>query len=156
MISDEYLGSIAHFTGNETVNTSLTTPGSSAPTVISFYSDHTNLSGGVSSSLPRHSRVTCPLDQILLDFLSSRRAMASSGVSMDLVLGPKDPSVAAVLNPDLAPTAHPVSRVMAEVVRTFPGVAVPEVISFMYLMHRTMRVCLVLFYEEHLNLDFLR
>lgn len=126
------------------MNTSLTPPGSSAPTDISFYSDHNNLSGGITSLLPRHSPVTCPLDQILLDFLSSRRAMASSGVPIDLILGPKDPSVAAVLNPDLAPTAHPVSRVMAEVVRTFPGVAVPEVISFMYLMHRTMRVSFVL------------
>jgi hypothetical protein len=63
---------------------------------------------------------------------------------MDSILGPKDPSIAAVLNSDLAPTAHPVSRVMAKVVRTFPGVPAPEVISFMYLMDRTMRVSLVL------------
>jgi hypothetical protein len=144
MVADRYLDGIAQPTRPEPANVSLTSPRSSEPTHTSPYSDHTRISCGISSFLPQHSPITCPLDQILLDFLSSRRAMAASGVSMETILGPKHPSVAAILNPDLAPAAHPVSRVMAEILATFPGVAVPEIISFMYLMHRTMRVRLAL------------
>lgn len=59
---------------------------------------------------------------------------------MDPILGPEQPFVAAILHPELAATAHPISRVMAEVLSTFPKVDLPEKISFMYLMHGTMKV----------------
>ena len=140
MILDQYLDGVSHSMGGQASDRSLVGPGSSPSTHASPSSDRTSVASGICSFLPQHSPVTCPLDQILLDFLSSRRAMASSGVSMERILGPKNPSIAAIINTELRPTAHPLSRVMAEVLATFPGVAVPEIISFMYLMHRTMRV----------------
>jgi hypothetical protein len=46
----------------------------------------------------------------------------------------------AMLFPEVAARAHPVSRVMVEVLRTFDHVKLPEKLAFMYLMHATMRV----------------
>lgn len=66
--------------------------------------------------------------------------LAAQGTPIETLIGPEQPSVAAMLNPELAPTAHPLSRVMAEVLSTFDGVRLQELISFIYLMHGTMRV----------------
>ena len=101
-----------------------------------------NRTQSVFSVLCQHLPATCPLDRILLDFLSSRRAMAAIGTPTRILLGPERPLMTAILFPEMATTAHPVSRVMAEVLNTFPHVKLPEKLSFMYLMHGTMRVFL--------------
>lgn len=46
----------------------------------------------------------------------------------------------AMLYPEMATREHPVSRVLVEVLHTFPHVKLPEKLAFMYLMHGTMRV----------------
>lgn len=113
-------------------------PVSTAATQSSHHSDSTH----VWQVLPKHLPATCPLDQILLDFLNSRRAMAASSTTIESLLGPEQPSIKAMLNPELATMVHPLSRVMSEVLSTFAHVKLPEKIAFMYLMHGTMRVSL--------------
>lgn len=89
---------------------------------------------------PSHLPPTCPLDRILLDFLSSRRGMIADGAPEEIVLGPTKPSVKAFLNPEIANTVHRLSAVMFEVLSTFPYVRLPEKLAFFFLMYRTMRV----------------
>ncbi|KAJ5958506.1 uncharacterized protein N7479_005656 [Penicillium vulpinum] len=78
-------------------------------------------------------------DQILLDFIASRRSMLARGISPDIVLGPEHLSPRELLDPTIDSTSHPISRVMADVLTTFPHVKLPEKLAFMYLMHLTTR-----------------
>ncbi|KAL3457226.1 hypothetical protein BJX64DRAFT_293304 [Aspergillus heterothallicus] len=97
-------------------------------------------STGIASVLPKHTTATCPLDQILLDFIQSRRSMVAKGYSMDLVLGSSHPSVQAILYPGPpTPEVHDTSRVLGEVLTTFSHVSLPEKLAFMFVMYRTMR-----------------
>ncbi|OQE12641.1 hypothetical protein PENVUL_c001G09602 [Penicillium vulpinum] len=95
--------------------------------------------GSVAWVLPKHTCATCPLDQILLDFIASRRSMLARGISPDIVLGPEHLSPRELLDPTIDSTSHPISRVMADVLTTFPHVKLPEKLAFMYLMHLTTR-----------------
>lgn len=90
--------------------------------------------------LPSHSSPTCPLDDILHNFLRSRREMIARGVPIDTVVGPAKPTVKALLNPSMASTVHPICGVMSEVLSTFPHVSKPEKLAFFYVMFNTMRV----------------
>jgi hypothetical protein len=99
-----------------------------------------NQKNTVSSVLCPHLPATCPLDRILLDFLTSRRALADSGTRTEVLAGPERASMTAMLYPEIATREHPVSRVLVEVLNTFPHVKLPEKLAFMYLMHGTMRV----------------
>ncbi|KAL4876846.1 hypothetical protein BJY04DRAFT_222694 [Aspergillus karnatakaensis] len=95
---------------------------------------------GISSVLPKHTAGTCPLDQILLDFISSRRAIVAKGGDADTILGSPQPSLQAILHPgSTIPGDHATSRVLTEILSTFPHVAIPERLGFMFIMYRTMR-----------------
>lgn len=98
------------------------------------------MSTGIASVLPKHLPATCPLDQILLDFMHSRRALAARGVAMDEVVGPNQPYFQGILNPQTAVSVHVTSRALAEIISTFPHVELPEKLAFMSLMFLTMRV----------------
>ncbi|KAJ5753584.1 Polyketide synthase enoylreductase [Penicillium nucicola] len=78
-------------------------------------------------------------DQILLDFIISRRSMLARGVPLADVLGAEQICPSDLLNPTAAPSSHAISRIMAEVLTTFPHVNMPEKLAFMYLMHHTTR-----------------
>ncbi|KAJ6092315.1 hypothetical protein N7467_004284 [Penicillium canescens] len=93
----------------------------------------------VACVLPKHTGATCPLDQILLDFIASRRSMLARGIPSADVLGPEQLSPSDLLNPAGVSGSHAISRVMAEVLTTFPHVNLPEKLAFMYLMHLTTR-----------------
>lgn len=90
--------------------------------------------------LPSHSPSTCPLDRILLDFLTSRREMLAGGAECDIVLGAQKPTVKALIDTTLADSVHPLSRMMSEVLSTFPYVHQTEKFAFFFLMCHTMRV----------------
>lgn len=97
--------------------------------------------GSVAWVLPKHTCATCPLDQILLDFIASRQSMLARGISPATVLGPEQLCPRDLLEPRAVDsTSHAISRVMAEVLTTFPHVNLPEKLAFMYLMHLTTRV----------------
>ncbi|KAL6407693.1 hypothetical protein AUP68_08714 [Ilyonectria robusta] len=89
--------------------------------------------------LPSHSPCTCPLDRILLDFLTTRREMLAGGTAYETVLGAQKPTVKALIDTTLADSVHPLSRMMSEVLSTFPYVHQTEKFAFFFLMCHTMR-----------------
>lgn len=90
--------------------------------------------------LPAHVTPTCPLDQILVGFFSSHRDMLSKGMLPETVIGPQKASVKALIHTELVTMVHPVSKVMSEVMATYPYVGKAEQLALFYLMHQTMRV----------------
>ncbi|KAH7131718.1 hypothetical protein B0J13DRAFT_678753 [Dactylonectria estremocensis] len=91
------------------------------------------------SVLPSHQSSTCPLDQILLDFLTSQRNAIASGQSILTIVGPQKPTVAALIDDSRVDSVHPLSGIMSRVLSTFPFVELPERLAFFYLMSHTMR-----------------
>ncbi|KAK4197599.1 hypothetical protein QBC40DRAFT_341869 [Triangularia verruculosa] len=88
--------------------------------------------------LPLNCPPTCPLDSILLDFLSERRNLLSHSHPATTVLGPPHPSITPLLNPS-APS-HPLSKVFADILARFPGLSnLPERVAVLYLMFLLMR-----------------
>jgi hypothetical protein len=76
----------------------------------------------VSAILPVHLPPTCPLDHILLGCLQTSRAALSDGASFELVAGPARVSVRGFIDAVPYSSPHPISRVMCEVMSTFPSV----------------------------------
>lgn len=83
---------------------------------------------------------TCPLDSLLLDFMSERRQRAAEGLSAQEVVGPRYPSVSSLLNPANSAYSHPLSKVFTDILSTFPDLsALPERIAVLYIMFLVMR-----------------
>ncbi|KAL7933396.1 hypothetical protein V8C35DRAFT_304247 [Trichoderma chlorosporum] len=83
---------------------------------------------------------TCPLDSLLLDFLSERQQRAAEGYQPHEVTGPRYPSVSSLLNPANSPFSHPVSRVFTDILTKFPEVSgLPEKVTLLYIMFLFMR-----------------
>ncbi|KFZ03729.1 hypothetical protein V502_10712 [Pseudogymnoascus sp. VKM F-4520 (FW-2644)] len=93
----------------------------------------------MSTILPKHMEATCPLDQILLDFLTSRRLLAAQGTPASVLVGPLKPSITGLVNPSFKSSAHAAIRVMADVVSTFKDTKLQEQLGFFYIMYSTMR-----------------
>ncbi|KAJ8116191.1 hypothetical protein OPT61_g2340 [Boeremia exigua] len=108
----------------------------SAPTISSVQSLR---SDPVSIVLPSHVLPTCPLDEILHNFLISRRDLLTQGMDVDAAAGPSRATVKALLDPQMTNDVHPVSGIMSEVLTTFAHVEQPEKLAFYYLMYKTMR-----------------
>ena len=88
----------------------------------------------------RNGPPTCPLDNILLDFLSERQQQAAEGVSTPKLVGPAYPSVSSLLNPARAATSHPLSKVFTDILGTFPDLStLPEKVAVLYIMFLIMR-----------------
>jgi hypothetical protein len=93
---------------------------------------------------PRNTPPSCPLDSILMDFLSSRRHLATQGVSASAVLGPPYPSVISLLNPEKKIHAHPLTRVFTDILGSFEALSkLPEQVAVLYVMFLVMRVCIL-------------
>ncbi|KAK7398152.1 hypothetical protein QQX98_012477 [Neonectria punicea] len=83
---------------------------------------------------------TCPLDSLLLDFLSERRQRAADGLSAHEVVGPRYPSVSSLLNPAQSAFSHPLSKVFTDILSTFPDISnLPERVAVLYVMFLVMR-----------------
>ncbi|KAJ5668464.1 uncharacterized protein N7477_007034 [Penicillium maclennaniae] len=93
----------------------------------------------IESVLVKHTTATCPLDQILLDFIGFRRAMAAQAADVEAVTGPAQPFVQAFVQRDNMIGLHPTCRVLTDVLLKFEHVNLPEKIAFMFVMFRTMR-----------------
>ncbi|THZ33534.1 hypothetical protein D6C90_08292 [Aureobasidium pullulans] len=100
--------------------------------------------GLVSAILPVHLPATCPLDHILLGCLQTSRTALSDGASPELVTGPQKASVRGFFDVQPDSPVHPISKVMCEVMLTFPSVGKAEQLALFYLMHRTMRVIIAI------------
>ncbi|EEU43974.1 uncharacterized protein NECHADRAFT_74330 [Fusarium vanettenii 77-13-4] len=83
---------------------------------------------------------TCPLDSLLLDFLSERRQRAADGLPVQDVVGPRYPSVSSLLNPSNSAYSHPLSKVFTDILATFPDIStLPERVAVLYIMFLVMR-----------------
>lgn len=83
---------------------------------------------------------TCPLDSLLLDFLSERRQRAADGLPVQDVVGPRYPSVSSLLNPSNSVYSHPLSKVFTDILATFPDIStLPERVAVLYIMFLVMR-----------------
>ncbi|KAI5457983.1 hypothetical protein BGZ63DRAFT_492842 [Mariannaea sp. PMI_226] len=92
------------------------------------------------SAMIKHSAPTCPLDSLLLDFLSERRQRAADGISVQEVVGPRYPSVSSLLNPAQSVYSHPLSKVFTDILSTFPDISnLPERVAVLYVMFLVMR-----------------
>ncbi|KAI1210346.1 uncharacterized protein F4807DRAFT_467134 [Annulohypoxylon truncatum] len=88
----------------------------------------------------KNSAPTCPLDNLLLDFLSERRQRAHEGVPAREVVGPRYPSVSSLLNPAHSAFSHPLSKVFTDILAAFPGIStLPERVAVLYYMFLVMR-----------------
>jgi hypothetical protein len=85
---------------------------------------------------------SCPLDSILLEFLSSRQQLVAQGVPSAVVVGPPYPSILPLLNPEKKIEAHPLTRVFADILGSFEMLSkLPEQVAILYVMFLVMRVC---------------
>ncbi|KAL8698944.1 MAG: hypothetical protein Q9201_006290 [Fulgogasparrea decipioides] len=83
---------------------------------------------------------TCPFDSILLDFLAERRARAAEGASPTDLVGPPYPSFSSLLTPERSIYAHPLSKVVTDILSKFPDVSeLPEQVAVLYIMFLIMR-----------------
>lgn len=81
---------------------------------------------------------TCPLDSLLLDFLTERRQRQAEGFSSLDIIGPRYPSVSSLLNPQR--DTHPLSKVFIDILNTFPEIKLlPERVAVLYVMFLIMR-----------------
>ncbi|KAJ5382467.1 Protein of unknown function DUF3425 [Penicillium concentricum] len=83
---------------------------------------------------------TCPLDNILLEFLQSRQREAAQGIPRQNLAGPPYPSVSSLLNPERSVFSHPVSKVFTDILCAFPDISsLPEQVAVLYTMFLLMR-----------------
>ena len=87
-----------------------------------------------------NSASTCPLDTLLLDFLSERRQRAAEGMPQHDLVGPAYPNVSALIHPERSELSHPLSRVFTDILSKFPDLsALPEQVGTLYIMFLIMR-----------------
>ncbi|KAK7742236.1 hypothetical protein SLS62_010755 [Diatrype stigma] len=87
-----------------------------------------------------HSAATCTLDGLLLAFIRERRQRAAEGIPTQEIVGPRYPSVSSLLNPATSAYVHPMSKVFADILATFPGLCtLPEKVAVLYFMFLNMR-----------------
>lgn len=78
-------------------------------------------------SVPVRNIRTCPLDGLLLDFLSERGQRAIEGMPTRELIGPAYPSVVSLLKPQRSLTSHPLSKMFTDMLSTFPDLStLPE------------------------------
>jgi hypothetical protein len=87
-----------------------------------------------------HSHRTCPFDHILVNHLESKRLDIARGESLTNAIGPLQPDMAGIFQPERAARSHPLSRMLVEMMLTFAHVNRVERVAFMYKIHKTMRV----------------
>ncbi|KAH0558471.1 hypothetical protein GP486_004867 [Trichoglossum hirsutum] len=100
-----------------------------------------NSPGAIAHMCPtRNIPPSCPLDSILLEFLSSRQQLVAQGVPNAVVVGPPYPSVSSLLNPEKKSEAHPLTRVFADILGSFEMLSkLPEQVAVLYVMFLVMR-----------------
>ncbi|KAF4123720.1 protein of unknown function (DUF3425) [Geosmithia morbida] len=83
---------------------------------------------------------TCPLDSLLLDFLSERRRRWADGMPARDVVGPEYPCVSSLVRASEGARSHPVSRVLTDILSTFPDIStLPERVAVLYVMFLVVR-----------------
>ena len=85
---------------------------------------------------PRNLIQTCPLDGLLLKFLSDQRERAMQGVPTHELVGPLYPSFRALINPLASEKSHALSRVFTDMLGKFPDIStLPEQVAILCVSH---------------------
>lgn len=91
-------------------------------------------------TLPRNLPTTCPLDAILLDFLTERQQRAAAGDHIKTLVGPRYPNFTPIVCPERNIEVHPLSKLFTDILRTFPDICgLPEQVAIIYIMFLVMR-----------------
>lgn len=132
LVADHYLDGVMTNISSKTYGAPQGPTASSNPAIQPFAWAQNEANGKITMStiLPKHMEATCPLDQILLDFLTSRRLLAAQGTPASALVGPLKPSITGLVNPSFKGPAHAAIRVMADVVSTFKDTKLQEQLGF--------------------------
>ncbi|KAK8163777.1 hypothetical protein IWX90DRAFT_239204 [Phyllosticta citrichinensis] len=94
----------------------------------------------VCTFFPRTLHATCPLDNVLIDFLRDGNNQVAQGLPLKSVAGPPYPNFTALIHPERTAQSHPLSRVFTDILGTFPDLAgLPEKVAVLYIMFLYMR-----------------
>ena len=96
----------------------------------------------IHARLPNNSTPSCPLDSLLLDFLTNRQKQLASGVPIREVAGPEYPFLMALKDPSSLHSSkcHPVSALLIDILSKFPDIyALPEKVAVLYIMFLILR-----------------
>ncbi|KAK5174171.1 uncharacterized protein LTR77_001251 [Saxophila tyrrhenica] len=117
-------------------------PSSGGPTSAPQHQSPPSLEPPLHTRLPKNCPPTCPLDFLLVDFLTGRRQQIAKGVPMHEVAGPEYPSLLAFKDPE-APQSHgyhPVSALLVDILSKFPDISMlPEKVAVLYIMFLILR-----------------
>lgn len=129
------------YTNNQFGRSHSANPGPSPSPGMDTFDTDVEVEAGARYSAPvRNSDPTCPLDSLLLDFLSERHQRVAEGLPMHEVVGPRYPSVSSLLNPANSAYSHPVSKFFTDILATFPDISkLPERVAVLYVMFLVMR-----------------
>ena len=84
---------------------------------------------------PRNVVQTCPLDGLLLKFLSDQRERALLGVPTQELIGPHYPNFRALFDPSVSEKSHALSSVFTEMLGKFPDIStLPEQAAILYVL----------------------
>ena len=84
---------------------------------------------------PRNIIQTCPLDGLLLKFLSDQRERALLGVPTQELIGPPYPDFGALIDPSVSERSHALSSVFTEMLGKFPDIStLPEQTAILYVL----------------------
>ncbi|KAH6621311.1 hypothetical protein B0J18DRAFT_223447 [Chaetomium sp. MPI-SDFR-AT-0129] len=120
--------------------TTTTMPPITTTTTTTTTTTNTNTPPPLYTLTPRNCPPTCPLDSILLDFMTERRQRATEGLPPSEIVGPRYPSVSSLLNPAISVYSHPLSKVFTDILVCFPNLStLPERVAVLYAMFLIMR-----------------
>lgn len=92
------------------------------------------------NSLPTHLLPSCPLDQILLDFIESRRADFLGDPIAETSIWPQKPDLQALIHGSSVRAVDALSSIISRVLSTFQQVKLPEKLAFFYIIYHTSKV----------------
>jgi len=81
--------------------------------------------------------MTCPLDYLLGDFIKTRRAQLASGLSLTQVIGPEEPSLLSLTNPEIKRSPSDcLTPLLLDILSKFPDIdRDPERLAVLYGMY---------------------
>ena len=92
------------------------------------------------SARPVNVKPTCNLDTIFLSFRVEQSHLFKSGAPSNTISGPPYPNFNALLNQSTTISSHPLSKVVTDVVSTFPELSkLPEKVAVLYITFLVLR-----------------
>jgi len=75
-----------------------------------------------------------------MNYLSEQKRAVIEGTPYATLMGPPRPSVSALLDPTAAPQAHPLIKVLSDIISKFPDLRdIPEKLGSLYIMFLLLR-----------------